>query len=149
MSYSIRNEVSNHQKIINMAIRLFIFLAINFAALALGGIFTGKGVPSEWYQELTKAPWTPPGWVFGAAWTTIMICFSFFMAYAWNSVSSQKILIAFFVIQWILNVAWSSIFFQFHFLTLGLITISALTLLIALMIIYYFPQTRYLILLLK
>jgi translocator protein len=126
-----------------MAIRLFIFLAINFAALALGGIFTGKGSPSEWYQELAKAPWTPPGWTFGAAWTTIMICFSFFMAYAWNSANSHKILIALFVVQWILNVGWSPIFFHYHFLTFGFITISALTILIAWMMIYYFPQTKY------
>jgi len=131
-----------------MAIRLFIFLAINFAALALGGIFTGKGVPSEWYQALIKAPWTPPGWVFGAAWTTIMICLSFFMAYAWNSVNSHKILIMLFVIQWILNVGWSPVFFHFHLLTFGLITISALTLLIAFMTIFYFPQTKYLVFLL-
>jgi len=39
-----------------MAIRIIIFLLINFGALALGGLFTGKGVPSDWYQELNKAP---------------------------------------------------------------------------------------------
>lgn len=40
--------------------RIILFLVLNFAALAIGGLFTGDGVPSEWYQNLNKAPWTPP-----------------------------------------------------------------------------------------
>jgi len=55
-----------------MIYRLITFLLLNFGALAVGGFFTGKGVPSYWYSDLIKAPWTPPGWVFGFAWTTIM-----------------------------------------------------------------------------
>lgn len=39
-----------------MILRLIVFLAINFGALAIGGIFTGSGVPSDWYQNLNKAP---------------------------------------------------------------------------------------------
>ena len=62
-----------------MVLRVIIFLVLNFAALGLGGLFTSKGVPSDWYQHLNKAPWTPPGWAFGFAWTLIMICFSFYM----------------------------------------------------------------------
>ena len=40
-----------------MIYRIIIFLIINFGALALGGLFTSKGVPSEWYAGLAKAPW--------------------------------------------------------------------------------------------
>jgi len=68
-----------------MILRLIIFLVLNLGALALGGLFTNKGVPSDWYIGLIKAPWTPPGWVFGVAWTTIMICFAVYMAYLWPS----------------------------------------------------------------
>ena len=50
-----------------MVYRIIIFLVLNFGALGIGGLFTGKGVPSEWYNELNKAPWSPPGWVFGFA----------------------------------------------------------------------------------
>jgi len=131
-----------------MAIRLIIFLAINFAALGLGGIFTGSGVPSEWYQELVKAPWTPPGWVFGAAWTTIMFCLSIFMASAWNSIKSHKTLVLLFIIQWILNVGWSPVFFYFHEVIFGLIIITSLTFLIALMMVRFLPEARFKILLL-
>jgi tryptophan-rich sensory protein len=27
------------------------------------------------YLNLNKAPWTPAGWVFGAAWTSVMLFF--------------------------------------------------------------------------
>ncbi|MDH3796458.1 MAG: tryptophan-rich sensory protein, partial [Flavobacteriaceae bacterium] len=63
-----------------MVLRLIVFLVLNFGALALGSLFTNMGISSDWYSELSKAPWTPPGWVFGAAWTTIMLCFSVYMA---------------------------------------------------------------------
>lgn len=114
-----------------MIIRTIIFLVINFAALGIGGMFTGSGVPSEWYQNLNKAPWTPPGWVFGAAWTLIMVCFSVYMAYGWKHVNNRSLFLILFIFQWILNVLWNPVFFKFHAVLLGLIVITALTLLVA------------------
>ncbi|MEM6378823.1 MAG: TspO/MBR family protein, partial [Bacteroidota bacterium] len=72
MSFSIRQF--DNSKFDNMLARVIIFLILNFVALGIGGFFTGPGTSSEWYNNLNQAPWTPPGWVFGAAWTTIMIC---------------------------------------------------------------------------
>lgn len=126
----------------NMLIRIVIFLIINFAALAIGGIFTGKGVPSEWYQTINKAPWTPPGWMFGAAWTFIMICFSVYMAYAWKSVANLNYLILLFVLQWILNVGWSPVFFYYHNTLFGMILISALTLLVIYFLFAYVHELK-------
>ena len=110
--------------------RLILFLVINFAALALGGLFTSSGVSSDWYQNMNQAPWTPPGWVFGAAWTFIMILFAFFMTYAWEVSKDRSMLLTLFVVQWILNVAWNPIFFYLQEVLFGLIVISALTLLV-------------------
>ena len=61
--------------------KIILFLVLNFGALAIGSYFTDSGASSDWYQNLNKAPWTPAGWVFGAAWTSIMICYSVYMAY--------------------------------------------------------------------
>ena len=113
--------------------RLVIFLIVNFGALALGGLFTGAGVSSDWYQNMNQAPWTPPGWVFGAAWTFIMICFAFFMTYAWEVSKNRSMLLTLFIVQWILNVGWNPVFFYLQEVLIGLIVISALTLLV-----YYF-----------
>ncbi|MBI9054875.1 MAG: tryptophan-rich sensory protein [Bacteroidales bacterium] len=125
-----------------MYLRLIIFLVINFTALGIGSIFTGSGVPSEWYQSLNKAPWTPPGWVFGAAWTTIMICFSIFMAFAWRKTPNQNLFISLFVLQIILNVLWSLVFFKFHFTLAGIVIIIALTVSIGYFLFAYVHQLK-------
>jgi benzodiazapine receptor len=120
-----------------MVYRVIAFLVLNFAALALGSLFTKAGVSSEWYASLAKAPWTPPGWVFGFAWTTIMICFSFYMASLWKEVDNRKNLIVLFVIQWILNVSWNPIFFYYHLVLPALVGIVLLTMVVGFMAFYY------------
>lgn len=126
-----------------MVYRLIIFLIINFGALAIGGFFTGKGVPSDWYAGLEKAPWTPPGWAFGFAWTTIMICFSIYMTYLWPVIENKKILIVLFIFQWALNVSWNPAFFYYHNVLLGLIIISGLTLLVGIFLFHYWSELKF------
>lgn len=125
-----------------MIARLILFLTINFGALAIGGFFTGKGVPSNWYSDLIKAPWTPPGWVFGFAWTTIMICFSLYLTYLWPVVKNKNLLIFLFVVQWILNVSWNPTFFYYHDILSGMIIICSLTLLIGFFLFSYLPELK-------
>lgn len=126
-----------------MLIRTIIFLIINFAALGIGGIFTGKGVPSQWYQNLNKAPWTPPGWMFGAAWTFIMIALAFYMAYAWENIAKPNLLIVLFAIQWILNVSWNPLFFKYHEVMIALMVIAALTIVVAVILFLFFYNMKY------
>ena len=100
-------------------------LLINFGGLAIGGIWTNPGTSSEWYSTLNIAPWTPPGWVFGAAWTTIGITFS--MWYAWIMVNlkpSDTELPILFPLSVILNIIWNPLFFGLHWLAFswGIIT---------------------------
>ncbi len=111
--------------------KVIYFLIINFLGLYLGSIFTKDGVSSLWYQTLEKAPWTPPGYVFGIAWTTIMVCFSFYMASIWDKTQQKNRLIQIFVLQWFLNLLWNPVFFYFQNSVLGLIVIVQLTFLIS------------------
>ncbi len=114
-----------------MWLKIIGFLFLNFGALALGGLFAGSGAGSNWYAELNKAPWTPPGWVFGFAWTTIMLCFSVYMATLYTKTKSVKTIMILYAIQWMLNVAWNPVFFYFHKANIGLILIVCLTILVA------------------
>ena len=66
-------------------------------------LLSGEGGASEWYYNLIRAPWEPSGWVFGAAWTTIMICLAFYMSISWNYVYKKK-LILLYIAQLILNI---------------------------------------------
>ena len=52
-----------------------LFLILNFGGLAIGSWLMNGGPLSEWYTELNQAPWTPPGLIFGIAWTLVMFFF--------------------------------------------------------------------------
>lgn len=109
------------------AFRLLLFLILNFGALLIGGLFTNSGVNSEWYNALNQAPWTPPGFVFGIAWLSIMIFLAFYMAIAYSKVEELRKLVTIYSAQLILNIVWNPIFFYSKYFVLGLITITALT----------------------
>lgn len=108
---------------------IIVFLIINFGALAIGTWLMNDGPKTDWYQNLNKAPWTPPGWVFGVSWSTIMICFSVYMAYLYKTLPTIKIVVLF-IIQFVCNVIWNYVFFNQHLISLGLIIIIILTLIL-------------------
>lgn len=108
----------------NYWFRLVTFLLLNFAALSIGSYFTNEGVASSWYESLSKAPWTPPGIVFGIAWTAIMICLGFYMANM-TKVPDDHIYILY-SIQLFLNILWNIVFFKFHLLDTGVFVITLL-----------------------
>lgn len=116
---------------------VILFLIANFIALGIGSWLMDNGPTSEWYINLNQAPWTPPGWVFGVAWTSIMICFSFYMSGLVKVLASKTFVIAWFALQFVLNVSWNYIFFNQHLVDLGFITILLLTLVIAVFLIKY------------
>ncbi|WP_299520901.1 TspO/MBR family protein [Winogradskyella sp.] len=109
-----------------------LFLVINFGGLALGSWLMNNGPETKWYLDLNKAPWTPPGWVFGVAWTTIMVCFSWYLGELFHNRNSRFIWLVY-GFQVILNVGWNWVFFNQHQITLGLLVISLL-----LIVIFYF-----------
>ncbi|QXD23590.1 tryptophan-rich sensory protein [Opitutia bacterium ISCC 51] len=125
-----------------MILRIIVFLTLNFAALTIGGLSMGNGASSTWYLDLNKAPWTPPGWSFGAAWTLIMVCFSFYMSYAWTAASNTRYLALLYTAQWVLNTAWSPVFFRYHQSISGLVIISLLTLLVTYFLFSYLRRLR-------
>ena len=114
------------------------FLIINFGGLAIGSWLMNNGPMTVWYTNLNQAPWTPPGWVFGVAWTTIMICFSIYLGKLFLSKNTSKNKIIF-LIHFILNVSWNYIFFNQHQVLFGLITIILLT---SLLFIYFFKLSH-------
>ena len=130
----------------NYTKRLILFLVINFSGLAIGSWLMNNGPQSDWYNSLNQAPWTPPGWAFGVAWTIIMVCFSIYVSRLYTKIPTKKV-ITLFALQFILNVIWNFVFFNQHLITVGLLIIVLLTILI----IYFFLEfnaikTRYLLL---
>ena len=113
-----------------------IFIFINFSALGIGSWLMNDGPRTEWYTNLNQAPWSPPGWVFGIAWSSIMLLFSAFMTYLIQVDKSKKVLVLFSV-QFVLNVFWNYLFFNQHLIILGLLNIIFLTFLMLYFLIAY------------
>lgn len=124
--------------------KLILFLVLNFAALGIGGILMGNPATNEFYQNVNKAPWTPPGWVFGFAWTSIMICFSIFLYQASekHNIIDLKLFYLFYALQWLLNVIWNPVFFKYQLVLAGLIIIIVLTVLVFWFLVWSYKNTR-------
>ena len=120
---------------------LILFLFINFGGLSFGSWLMNNGPMTTWYLSLIKAPWTPPGWVFGAAWTSIMICFSIYLLYFFTKKYTRKKLLLF-IIQVLLNVSWNYIFFNQQQVLFALIIITLLTALIFYLFLSYLKEQK-------
>lgn len=120
---------------------LIVFLVINFGALGIGSLLMGNGAQSDWYLGLNRAPWTPPGWVFGAAWTAIMICFSIYMAQLYTADKSAQVVVLF-LIQVVLNIGWNFMFFNQQKIGAGLVIITLLTILMIYFLVGFYSKMQ-------
>ncbi len=101
-------------------------IAIIFCELAgvLGSVFTAPAINS-WYVSLAKPSFNPPNWVFGPVWTALFLLMGIALFLVWNSKSHGQSLRVF-VLQLILNVFWTVIFFGLENPSLALIEIGLL-----------------------
>ncbi len=86
--------------------------AVAVAVAVAGGVLTEIG---PWYDGLKKPSWKPPDWAFGPVWTVILILAAISAAMAWNAAESpgaRAAIFAVLVVNSILNIAWSGIFFK-------------------------------------
>jgi len=89
-----------------------VFVAICFAAAAVGAGFTNSSVKT-WYPRLLKPAGTPPSWVFGPVWTALYLLMATAAWVVWqqHQVHNVWLPLALFFGQLILNAVWSVIFF--------------------------------------
>ena len=118
------------------ALTFIFFLGLNFGALFLGNVLMNNGATSDWYLNLNKAPWTPAGWVFGAAWTSVMLFFSVYMTFLYQNLKAQKVILLY-SLHLLFNISWNFIFMNKHMIILGLIDITLLTILMFYFLIAY------------
>ena len=119
-------------------------IALCMALGVLGSVFTDAGT-SQWYASLQKPTYTPPGWVFGPAWTVLYVLmgvalYLVLQARQRRRIKRQAVLL--FVVQLILNGAWSFIFFGQHWLLVSLAEIVALWLAIFATVIWFWRVRR-------
>ena len=77
-----------------------------------GGVLTETG---PWYHQLRKPSWKPPDWAFGPVWTVILVLAAISSALALEAAADSDARISILVvlvINSLLNIAWSGIFFK-------------------------------------
>lgn len=109
----------------------------------LSGRLANSGYSNPWFTALVKPAIMPPGWVFGVAWTLlyILIGFAFALILHARGARGRGLAAGFFVLQLLLNYAWSPLFFAAHKVALALGVIAALFLIVA-VTIFLFSRIR-------
>jgi tryptophan-rich sensory protein len=80
---------------------------------AAGGAITSTSV-TTWYAGLDKPAWTPPGWLFGPAWTLLYAMMAVVAWRLWqrrDESPSARLTLRLWSLQLALNCAWSFLFF--------------------------------------
>ncbi len=108
-------------------IQFLIFLALNFACLWLSSYLMDAGPDGEWYQQLSRAPWTPPDQVFALAWSFIMLCFAIYLTVLPNKSAKDY---AGYAMILALCAGWNAVFFQWQQTAWALLILLTLTLLV-------------------
>ena len=114
-------------------------LALVFTVATVGGLASASGL-RDWYDGLEKAPWNPPGWVFGPAWTVLyalMAVAAWLVARARLEATSVRTALVLYVSQLALNLAWSLLFFAARSPGWALVDIVALDVLVAVTLVAF------------
>ncbi|MBD3297844.1 MAG: tryptophan-rich sensory protein [candidate division Zixibacteria bacterium] len=104
------------------------FLALTIAVEIVAGLATSSSVRT-WYPTLEKAPWNPPGWVFGPVWTVLYVMMAVAAWRVWRYRKGDERVrqaLGIFYLQLTLNFLWSILFFGLQLPLAGLIDIVLL-----------------------
>lgn len=123
-------------------VKIIICVAICLGLGIASGFSTASSI-SGWYQTIQKPSWNPPNWIFGPVWTVLYIMMGIAAALVWHTPSPhRKTALVLFVIQFVLNLLWSYIFFGLHNLPLALMEIILMAFFIAITIYWFLKVNR-------
>jgi len=122
-----------------LTLKFLVSIILPLSLGAIAGMFTSQSVP-EWYATLNRPSFNPPNWIFGPVWTTLYILMgiSFFLIWKQEASKDRNRAILIFLLQLLLNFAWSFIFFYFNMIGLALVEIILLWISIVMMLIVFY-----------
>ena len=103
---------------------LLAMLAVTFTAAALASRFP----VDQWYAALSKPAWNPPNWLFGPVWGILYLLMAIAAWLVWreSGLAGAALPLGVYLLQLVLNAAWSWLFFGRHQLGLAFIEILLL-----------------------
>jgi translocator protein len=133
-------------------LRWTLFLAPLLLMLGfLSGAVAGSGGGNPWFMGLEKPAIYPPPATFGIVWSILYLLMGVALAMIVTArgAAGRGAAIAVFAVQFVLNLAWSPVFFGMHQLTSGLILLVVIDLAVLLTIWLFYkvrPMAAYLLL---
>ncbi len=107
-----------------------------------GGLAIGfLAAPGDWYAELAKPSFNPPGGVFGPAWTALYILIAIAGWRVWRR-ERGGLAMKLWWVQLALNFLWTPVFFSAHQIGLALAAILVLLAIILSFIVTSWRQDR-------
>ena len=118
------------------------WLILVFATAAIGA-FASANAP-DFYRELVRPTWAPPGWLFGPVWTILYAGMGVAVWLVWkeNGFAGARNAITLFVIQLIANALWTWLFFVWRLGATAFAEIILLWLLIVMTIVLFKPFNK-------
>lgn len=99
---------------------------ITFTLIVLAAASTGAAFkPDQWYFQLRKPSWTPAPMVFPIVWTVLYVAIAVAGWLVWKKAGWSAALFAW-VLQIVLNAAWSWVFFGLRRVGLAFVDVIAL-----------------------
>ncbi len=133
-------ETQVGKKSIIRIIGLILSIIICFLPALIGARFG----PDEWYFQLRKPSWTPPGYLFGPVWTFLYATMgvSAWLVWRQHGFREARLALSLFVAQLALNGAWTWIFFGLRAPGAAFFEIVALWLLILATLIAFWRKQK-------
>jgi tryptophan-rich sensory protein len=91
------------------------WLLVSFAAAAVGGIASAQA--GDFYRQLDRPHWAPPGWVFGPVWSVLYALQGVSAWLVWrerDTVGRRRAALSAFLAQLAVNALWSWLFFAWR-----------------------------------
>jgi tryptophan-rich sensory protein len=141
-------------------LKIIVGIVICQLAGVVGSIFTfpqtgsslsGGAMVGSWYSTLNLPSINPPSWLFGPVWTTLFVLMGVAVGLVWTTYAKAaagqeknkiKIGLWLFVVQLVLNVLWSVIFFGWRNPGLAFFELLVLWLAILFTKIYFYQVSR-------
>lgn len=96
----------------------YIFLPVAVFLTAWAGSALTNASLQDWYLQINKPDWTPPGVYIGLVWTVLFVLLAIAAILAWRKLSGRgrMFFAVIFFVNLGLNMLWSYLFFGAHWL---------------------------------
>ena len=139
------NRLASPAQLRASVVRWALFLVPAVVLLGfLSGQYAGSGPDNPWFAALDKPAIYPPPAAFGIVWSVLYALMGFALALvcaAWGA-RYRGAAIALFVVQLLINLAWSPVFFALHEIKIALAVILALDVVVLITVAVFWRVRR-------